>query len=92
MSTDQVIILNKRDLTEILEEAISRALEHRQPPKPQWPEYLTKNQVANILGVHYNTIGNYVERGWLKPREGATERYSTKAVFQLWQDKRDLLV
>ena len=52
----------KRTLTESVKEEIKRCLLELQAPKPE-PEYITRKEAAQILGVSLVTLGKWTSEG-----------------------------
>lgn len=37
------------------------------PPEPLYNEYMTKTEVMEFFGLHYQTYYSWIRKGWLKP-------------------------
>lgn len=84
--------MSRADLEAVMEQAALKVEAQSADGSPEWPTYLTRHQVAEILNIHFNTVGQYVKRGLITPREGRVEKFSTRDVMQLWRDRRDLVL
>ena len=52
------------------------------PPRAPW-EYVSSAELAKVLGVHLQTINNWVVRGILKPEPRSPKRRGNKNYFRV---------
>jgi excisionase family DNA binding protein len=61
------------------------------PETTESPQYLTVDETAAILGVHFQTVMNYIRKGILKSSQlggkGSPHRISLESVKKLMEEK-----
>ena len=76
-STIQAIVSNE----------VQKAVEQLTPPKDDTPEYLTRKQTAEILGVSLPTLHDWTKNGVLPAKRiGGSVRYEKQAVYDSLKD------
>jgi len=80
-----VEVHTKDDIKNIVETAVNNALSNFQPVKVSTPDdFLTKEDVANMLQMSKSGIDNMRRRGLLKPyRIGATVRFKRSEIIEM---------
>ena len=79
-------VIQVSDLKDLLSEVIREELHKHLPPEKEdfheYPELLTRKQVAHLLGVSIGTIDNWSESGRLKKIYiGAVVRYNKRDII-----------
>lgn len=83
---------------EIIREVVSKTLKEelnklpsKKTEKTRLPKYLTRSQVAEILGIHPNTVSLWEKSGKIKrDKQKGLECYLTTKILQILENRRDL--
>jgi excisionase family DNA binding protein len=70
----------------IVQEEIKRALDKQKEPLSDYPDLLTRKQVAEILSVSLGTVENYTKYGYLnKHKFNKSVRFKKSEVLKLFK-------
>jgi len=91
---ENLVLVPKEELAQLIDEAIRNCLQDFLPTQAEVPtivdaeQLLTKKQAAKLLGVSPSTIDNHARAGRLPRRYiGKSVRFSREEVLQLAKEK-----
>lgn len=75
----------------IVSKEVQKAVEQLTPPKDNTPEFITRNEMAEILGVSLPTLHEWTKKGWIPAKRiGTRIRYDKQAVLDTIKDVKTL--
>lgn len=70
------------ELRNLISEAVAEKVKHLSPPQTE-PEFITRAQVVEILGISLPTLNDWTKRGVIPAlRIGSRVRYKKQDVYQ----------
>jgi excisionase family DNA binding protein len=91
MNTLQIQNVTAQELESIIENAVQRALPKQAPEGDKQPQFITRQEAANLLGVSLVTIDKWSKEGHLKKfRIGGRIRFKTVEVQKALSEVKDL--
>lgn len=77
-----VVVIDIKDLKRIISETVNDAMKHQKKDIKAKTEFLTRKQVAEVLGLCLATVDNWTKQGRLiVHRNGKTVRYKKSEVL-----------